>query len=221
MIRWRHFNAGAGPVIELHTVPTANGYKVSILLEELRWPYQVVPYNLQKGEHLAPAYLSRNPVGRLPMIVDKDPALREPFSLYGTMAILVYLAEKSQRFLPATQPARARVFEWLGIVSSDIAPAFTGQFVFNILMPEKIPAAIAFYDKLVTRLLGPMELALGHSEYLAGPDYTIADIIAYPVAAVSMQRFPGNFDQHPNIGRWAALVGARPAVQAGMRVPAA
>jgi glutathione S-transferase len=207
-------------MIELHTVPTANGYKVSILLEELQWPYEVVAYNLQKGEHLTPAYLSRNPVGRLPMIVDKDPALREPLSLYGTMAILVYLAEKSQCLLPATQPARARVFEWLGIVSSDIAPAFTGQFVFNVLMPEKIPAAIAFYDKLVTRLLGPMELALGRSEYLAGPDYTIADIIAYPVAAVSMQRFPGNFEQHPHIARWAALVGGRPAVQAGMRVPA-
>jgi GST-like protein len=87
-------------------------------------------------------------------------------------------------------------------------------------MKEKIPAAIEFYDKLVTRLLGPMELALDHSEYLAGQDYSIADIIAFPVAAVSMQRFPGNFDQHPNIGRWSALVGARPAVQAGMRVPA-
>ena len=77
-------------MIELHTVPTANGYKVSIMLEELHWPYEVVPYNLQKGEHLAPGYLSRNPVGRLPMLVDTDAALREPLFLYGTMAILVY-----------------------------------------------------------------------------------------------------------------------------------
>jgi GSH-dependent disulfide-bond oxidoreductase len=152
MIKSRHFSAGVATVIELHTVPTANGYKVSILLEELGWPYEVTPYNLVKGEHLTPAYLQRNPVGRLPMIVDKDPALAEPLKLYGTAAILIYLAEKAQRFLPQTQPARARVLEWLGIVASDISPAYSGQFVFNVIMPEKIPAAIEFYNKLVTRL---------------------------------------------------------------------
>jgi GSH-dependent disulfide-bond oxidoreductase len=208
-------------MIELHSVPTANGYKVSIMLEELGWPYEVTAYNLVKGEHLAPDYLRRNPVGRLPMIVDRDCALAEPLKIYGTAAILGYIAEKSQRFLPTTQPARARVFEWLGIVSSDIGPAFSGQFVFNVLMPEKNPAAIEFYNKLILRLLAPMELALARDEYLAGADYSIADIIAYPVAAVSMRRYPGNLEQHPHIARWAAQVAARPAVQAGMRIPAA
>lgn len=206
-------------MIELHTVATANGYKVSIALEELKLPYEVTAYNLVKGDHQSPAYLTLNPVGRLPLIIDKDPALGTPITVYGTAAILVYLAEKARQLLPAAQPARARVFEWLGIVASDIGPAYTGQFVFNVMMKEKIPAAIDFYNQLCLRMLGPMEQALGQHAYLAGSEYTIADIIAYPVAAVSMQRFPGNFAQHPNIGGWAARIAARPAVQAGMQVP--
>ncbi len=208
-------------MIELHTVATANGYKVSITLEELKLPYEVTAYNLQKGEHQTPAFLQLNPVGRLPLIVDKDPALNAPVTVYGSAAILVYLAEKSRQLLPIAQPDRARVFEWLGIVSSDIGPAYTGQFVFNIMMKEKVPAAIDFYNQLCLRMLTPMEKALGRHEFLAGGEYTIADIIAYPVAAISMKRFPGNFDQHPNIGRWAAKIAARPAVQKGMQVPAA
>lgn len=207
-------------MIELHTVSTANGYKVSIMLEEVGLPYEVTAYNLVKGEHLTPEFLRRNAVGRLPLIVDRDAGVSEPVSVYGTAAILLYLAEKTRRFLPARQPARAKVFEWLGIVSSDIGPAYSGQFAFNFIIKDA-PSAVEFYNKLCARLLGPMELRLGDSEYLAGPDYTIADILAYPVAATSMRRFPGNFDAHPNIARWAATVGARPAVQRGLKVPAA
>jgi GSH-dependent disulfide-bond oxidoreductase len=206
-------------MIELHTVPTANGYKVSILLEELGLPYQVRSYDLVKGEHLAADYLARNPVGRLPLIVDRTAGTAEPISVYGTAAILVYLAEKTGRFLPAVQPARARTFEWLGIVSSDIAPAYTGQFVFNVLMKDKLPTAIEHYNALCLRMLGPMEQQLGKTDYLAGREYSIADIIAYPVAAVSMKRFPGDWSSHPNIARWARQVGTRPAVVAGMQVP--
>jgi GST-like protein len=207
-------------MIELHTVPTANGYKASIMLEEVGLKYELTPYNLMKGEHMTAAFLQRNPVGRLPLIVDRDAGVAEPVSVYGTAAILIYLAEKTRRYLPARQPARAKVFEWLGIVSSDIGPAFSGQFAFNFIVKDS-PAAVEFYNKLCTRMLTPLEQRLGQSEYLAGPDYTIADIIAYPVAALSMKRFPGTTDAHPNIARWAATVGARPAVQRGLTVPAA
>lgn len=207
-------------MIELHTVPTANGYKASIMLEEVGLKYEVTPYNLMKGDHLTPTYLQRNAVGRLPMIVDRDAGIGEPISVYGTAAILIYLAEKTRRLLPMRQPARAKVFEWLGIVSSDIGPAYSGQFAFNFIVKDS-PAAVEFYNKLCARMLTPMEQRLGQSEYLAGPDYTIADIIAYPVAALSMKRYPGNLEGHPNIARWAAAVGARPAVQRGLAVPAA
>jgi GST-like protein len=203
-------------MIELHTIPTANGYKASIMLEETGLPYSVFTYDLTKGEHLTAAYLELNPIGRLPAIVDREAG---GVSVYGTAAILLYLAEKTGKLLPLDLPERAKVFEWLGIVSSDIAPAYSGQFVFNVLAPEKLRWAIDFYDKLCARLLVPMEKQLGRAPFLAGEAYTIADIIAYPVAATSMKRYPGTLDGHPNIARWAAELAARPAVQRGMNVP--
>jgi GSH-dependent disulfide-bond oxidoreductase len=205
-------------MIDLHTTPTANGYKASIMLEETGLPYRVHDYDLTKGEHLAPAYLAINPVGRMPTIVDNEGA-GAPVTVYGTAAILLYLAEKSGRFLSRELASRARVYQWVGIVASDIGPAFTGQFVFNVLAPHKDAWAIEHYNKLCARLLAPMEAQLARTPYLAGDEYSIADIIAYPVAANSMKRFPGSLDGHPNIARWAAQVGARPAVQRGMAVP--
>lgn len=207
-------------MIELHTVPTANGYKASIMLEELGLPYQVKSYDLIKGEQLSADFLALNPVGRLPTLVDHE-LQSAPITVYGSAAILIYLAEKTGRFLPTDTRQRARVFEWLGIISGDLAPAYSGQFVFNVIAAEKQPWAIEFYNKLCTRLLGPLELQLGKTRYLAGEDYTIADILAYPVASVSMLRYPGNLEGHPQLARWAKEIGARPAVQRGMQVPSA
>jgi GST-like protein len=209
-------------MLELHTTPTANGYKVSIMLEELGLPYRAHDYDLTRGDHRTPAYLALNPIGRLPTLVDdqlRDPGSGQPLSVYGTAAILLYLADKTGRLLPTDALSRARAYQWLGIVSSDIAPAYTGQFVFNVLAPEKIPWAIEHYDKLCLRLLAPMEAELGRSPYLAGAEYSIADVIAYPVAAMSMKRHPGSLEGYPNMSRWAAEIGARPAVQRGMKVP--
>ena len=209
-------------MIDLHTTPTANGYKVSIMLEEVGLRYRVIDYDMAKGDHLSPAYLALNRIGRLPTIVDHDvddERTGHPLSVYGTAAILLYLAEKTDQLLPRAPAKRARVFEWLGIVASDIAPAFTGQFVFNARAPEKLPWAIEHYNALVTRLLAPLEAELGRSPYVAGDAYTIADVIAYPVAATSMRRFPGSLDGYPNLARWAAELAARPAVMRGMKVP--
>lgn len=205
-------------MIDLHTTATANGYKASIMLEEVGLPYRVIDYDLSKGEHMKPEYLALNPVGRVPTIVDHD-AAGGPLSVYGSAAILLYLAEKTGQLLPSSAAERARTYEWLGVVSSDIGPAYSGQFVFNIIAPEKQAWAIDFYDRLCLRLLAPMETRLGASRFLAGDGYSIADVIAYPVAAVSMKRLPGGLDAHPNIARWAGEVGARPAVQRGMKIP--
>ncbi len=206
-------------MIDLHTTATANGYKASIMLEELGLEYRVHDYDLTKGEHLRPEFLAINPIGRVPAIVDHDSVGYEDVVVCGTAAILQYLAEKTGRLMPSDLAGRARVHQWVGIVSSDVGPAFSGQFVFNVIAPEKHPWAIQFYDNLCLRMLNAMETQLGRSQYLAGSDYSIADIIGYPVAAVSMKRFPGNFDSHPNIGRWAAEVASRPAVQRGMKIP--
>jgi len=210
-------------MIDLHTTPTANGYKVSIMLEEVGLPYRVVhSYDLRKGEHQSPAYLALNPVGRLPTIVDhelRDDLTGDPISVYGTAAILLYLAEKSGQLLPESPAARAKVFEWLGTISSDVAPAFTGQFVFNNIAPQKIDWAIEHYNKLCKRMIATLETRLARSPYLAGPDYTIADVLAYPVAASSMKRFPGSLEGYPNMSRWADEISVRPAVQRGMTIP--
>ena len=206
-------------MIDLHTTATANGYKASIMLEEVGLPYRALDYNLMQGDHLKPEYLAMNPVGRLPAIVDHDSDGGKPLSIYGTAAILLYLADKTHRYLPLSGAARGKVFEWLGIIASDVGPAYSGQFVFNIMAPEKNPWAIEFYNKLCLRMIGTLEQQLARTHYLAGEDYTIADMIAYPVPAVSMKRFPGNLDAFPNVARWASEVGARPAVQRGMKVP--
>jgi len=205
-------------MIHLHTVPTANGFKASIMLEEVGLPYDVRKYDLAKGEHLGPEYLELNPVGRLPAIVDDEGADGRGIVVYGSAAILLYLAEKAGLLMPRGLAERAAVYQWLGIVSSDLGPAYSGQFVFSVLAPEKLPWAIEFYDKLCLRMLRPMELRLAAAQHLACDEYTIADVIAYPVAAVSARRFPGSLADYPAIARWAAQVGARPAVQRGMRV---
>jgi GST-like protein len=209
-------------MINLHTVATANGYKASIMLEEVGLPYTVREYDLVKGENLTSEFLSLNPVGRLPAIVDHDvheTSAGKPLSVYGSAAILLYLAEKTDQLVPRTAWARAKTIEWIGIVSGDVGPAYSGQFVFNIVAPEKIPYAIELYNRLCLRMVATLEQQLAKTHYLVGDEYTIADIIAYPVATVSMQRFPGNLDAHPNLARWAAEVGSRPAVQRGMKVP--
>lgn len=130
-------------MIDLHTTATANGYKASIMLEEVGLPYRVIDYDLSKGEHMKPEYLALNPVGRVPTIVDHD-AAGGPLSVYGSAAILLYLAEKTGQLLPSSAAERARTYEWLGVVSSDIGPAYSGQFVFNIIAPEKQAWAIDF-----------------------------------------------------------------------------
>jgi len=206
-------------MIILHTTPTANGYKASIMLEETGLPYRVIEYNLVKGENFSPEYLAINPVGRVPTIVDHSTNLTAPLSVYGSAAILLYLAEKTGRFMPTNIYKRAKVYEWLGIIASDVSPAFSGQFVFGVVAPEKLPWAIEFYEKLCIRMLHTMDLQLSKTPYLTGEEYSIADIIGYPVALISMKRYPGNLESHPNIARWAALLSERPAIQRGMKVP--
>lgn len=206
-------------MLELHTVATANGYRASIMLEECELEYRVRAYDLTKGEHLSVEHLQLNPVGRLPTLVDSHAAGR-PVIVYGTQAIVQYVAERSGRLLPSDPVARAAAYTWAGVVTSDLGPAYSGQFVFGTLLPGAAPAALDYYQKLCTRMLAALDTRLGAARWLAGDEYSIADVLAYPTAATSTQRFPGSLDAYANLARWAAEVGARPAVRRGMRVPA-
>jgi GST-like protein len=199
-------------LITFYSVNTANGQKAAIALEEAELAYEMKPINLQQGEHLSAEFLAVNPVGRAPVIVDEA----EDLVLYGTMPIAIYAAEHCGRMLPAAGAARARAFDRAAFVASDMAAAFSGQFVFSVIFKEKLPSVIEFYEQQVHRMVGVMDQYLGETEYLAGDEYTIADVLGYPQAATSLARLPGALERYPNIQRWCDVVAQRPAVARGM-----
>lgn len=205
-------------MIELHLAFTANGYKATVLLEELGLSYRVVPCDLSKGQHLSPEFRAMNPVGRIPVLVDPAADAGDPIIVYGTAAIALYLAEKHGRLLPKDPRERAAAYEWVGIAASDIGPAFSGQFTFEVMAPEKDAWAIAFYRGLCDRFLAVMEARLARVPYLAGGEFSIADVLGYPIVAMSALRYPGNVDAFPAIKRWATELAKRPGVQRGMAV---
>lgn len=201
-------------MLKLYCVGTANGQKATIMLEESGLDYTVINVDLTKGEHQSPDYLRINPVGKVPTLI--DPALGGEPAIYGTLAIALYLAEKTGRLFPSHAAERARVYEQCAFVGSDLGPAFTGQFIFGSLWNTKHSDVIDYYEEQVHRFLGVMNGTLSKHDYLAGGDYTIADVLAYPVYATSMARLPAGGPEYEHINRWGALVGARPAVQRGM-----
>jgi GST-like protein len=198
-------------VISLYTAPTPNGRKVSIALEELELPYTVHAVNLKTGEQKTPEYLKINPNGRIPAITD------DGFAIFESGAILLYLAEKTGRLLPASPRDRSVVIQWLMWQMGGLGPMHGQANVFNRYFPEKIPAVIARYQTETMRLFTVMDRRLGEAEFLAG-DYSIADIACWPWV---MQHDWAGLDISglPNLTRWLAAIGARPAVQRGAAVP--
>ena len=204
--------SGAG--LELHTAPTPNGHKVSIALEELGLPYEVRLVRLRKLEQKEPAFLAINPNGRIPALVDRDEG---GFAVFESGAILVYLAEKTGRLMPADRLGRSRVMQWLMFQMSGVGPMQGQATVFFRYFPEKIPAVIDRNQNETRRLYGVMDGQLAQREYLAG-DYSIADIAVYPWVA---QHDWSGVELAPfaNLARWFERLSARPAVQRGMQVP--
>ena len=199
-------------VITLYAATTANGQKATIALEECELPYELHNLVLPQQEHLSEQFLKINPVGRIPALIDSQ----HDVTVYGTMPIAMYLAERCNRLLPATLKGRATVYDRAAFISSDLAPAFAGQFIFSAIVKPPQPDTVAYYEALVHRMVAVMDTYLAASEYIAGDEYTIADILGYPMAATSLTRMPGAIDQYPNVKRWSAQVGARPAVIKGM-----
>jgi GSH-dependent disulfide-bond oxidoreductase len=202
-------------MIELHTAGTPNGKKVSIFLEEAGLPYRVNKIDLGGGQ-FAPAFLAISPNNKIPAIVDTNGPGGEKLSLFESGAILIYLAEKTGRFLSNDPATRASTIQWLMWQMGGLGPMMGQNYHFQKAAPEKIPYAIERYIKETDRLFGVMDRRLAGAQYLAG-DYSIADMAAYPWAAGDWHGV--DTAKYPNFTRWRDAIGARPAVIKGMAVP--
>lgn len=202
-------------MIDLFTAATPNGWKVSIALEELGMPYAVHTLDLSKGEQKQDWYLRLNPNGRIPAIVDRG---NDDFAVFESGAILIYLAERAGRLLPQEPKGRSRVLQWLMFQMAGIGPMMGQANVFLRYAPEKIPYAIERYQREVRRLFEVLEKQLAVFEYVAGNDYSIADIAHW--SWIHGHEWSGvSIDGLPALARWLERVAARPAVQRGRAVP--
>jgi len=208
-------------MIDLYTWTTPNGRKVSIMLEETGLPYEVHPINIGKNEQFAQAFLKISPNNRIPAIVDHD-ADDGPLPVFESGAILIYLAEKTGKFLAAKGAQRAKTLEWLMWQMGGVGPMFGQLNHFANVAPEKIPYAIDRYVSEAARLIGVLDKRLGEAQFLGG-DYSIADMITYPWIVPALDLVAGLkpevVGESVHARRWLAEVGARPAVQRGMAVP--
>jgi GST-like protein len=204
--------------IQVWTWPTPNGHKVHIMLEELGLPYEVVPVNIGAGEQFRPEFLAITPNHRIPAIVDPEGPDGRRFTLFESGAILIYLAEKSRSaLLPAEPAARYRCLQWLMFQMGGVGPMFGQYNHFANYAVEKLPYAIERYTSEVARLHRVLDKRLGESAYLAGPEYSIADIGTFPWIRNSDRRGI-DLGIYPNIRRWHDAIAARPAVQRGVQV---
>ncbi len=201
-------------MIDLYTSPTPNGWKVSIMLEEIGLPYEVKPIALEQLEQKEDWFLRLNPNGRIPVIVDRD---ENDFAVFESGAILIYLAEKTGKLLPQEPRARSVALQWLMFQMAGVGPMQGQSNVFFRYAPEKIAYAIERYQNETKRLYTVLDARLAEHEYLAG-DYSIADVSTWPW--VILHGWAGvEIDDLPHLGRWLEQVGQRPAVQAGRAVP--
>lgn len=203
-------------MVHLHYWPTPNAHKITLLLEELAeagepLPYTIVPVNIGAGEQFKPDFLAIAPNNRMPAIVDHAPADGgAPLSVFESGAILVYLAEKTGRFLPQDPRGRTAALEWVFWQMAGLGP-MTGQYGhFNVYAPEKIPYAIDRYTREANRLLGVLDKRLQGRAFLLGDDYTIADMASYPWID-PYKTAPIDLEPYPEVRRWCAAIRARPA----------
>jgi GSH-dependent disulfide-bond oxidoreductase len=201
-------------VIDLYTAATPNGYKVSIALEELDLPYELHALSLSEGEQKQPWFLAINPNGRIPAIVDRG---NGDFAVFESGAILLYLAERTKRLMPADEKGRSRVVQWLMFQMGGLGPMMGQANVFTRYFPEQIPSVQQRYLRESRRLLEVLDGRLAAHEYLAG-DYSIADIANF--AWARSHAWPGiDISGLDHLQRWLDAIAARPAVQRGLQAP--
>jgi GST-like protein len=201
-------------VIDLYYWPTPNGWKISIALEEMGLPYRVKPVDIGRGEQFAPDFLAISPNGRIPAIVDDEPAGGGgPLAIFESGAILVYLAEKSGRFLPRDTRGRSDVLAWLFWQVGGLGPMLGQHGHFRLYAPEQIPYAIERYERETKRLYGVLERRLAGREHICG-DYSIADMACWPW--VLTHKAQGiDLAAFPELARWYGALKERPALRRG------
>lgn len=202
--------------IELHYWPTPNGWKITIMLEELGAPYEVRYVDIGRGDQFAPDFLRIAPNNRMPAIVDPEGPGGAPISVFESGAILQYLGRKFDRFYPADPRARTAVDEWLFWQMGGLGPMAGQAHHFRQYAPESVPYAIERYTNEVNRLYGVMNTRLADHEFLAG-DYSIADMASIGWV-VPHERQGQDLGDFPNLKRWFEAMRARPAVEAGLAV---
>ena len=205
-------------MIDLYYWPTPNGHKITLMLEELteagaKLDYRIVPVDIGKGDQFKPEYLAFSPNNKMPAIIDHAPADGgAPISVFESGAILVYLANKTGRFFGTDTRQKVAVNQWLMWQMAGLGP-MTGQYGhFTVYAPEKIPYAIDRYTREVQRLLGVLDTQLAKHAYIAGDDYSIADMAAHPWIN-AYDKAPLDLSPYPALQRWHAEIAARPAVQ--------
>jgi GST-like protein len=204
-------------VIDLYYWPTPNGWKISIALEEMELPYRVVPVNIARGEQFTPEFLAISPNNRMPAIVDHDPiGGGAPLSIFESGAILLYLAEKTGRFLPADPAGRFDVVQWLMWQVGGLGPMLGQNGHFRLYATEKIPYAIERYGTEAERLYGVLDRRLADREHLCG-EYSIADMACWPWV-VTYKSQGVHLDGFANARRWYDALKNRPALRLGYDV---
>ncbi|SFR95722.1 glutathione S-transferase [Dyella sp. OK004] len=200
-------------MIELHYWPTPNGHKIALFLEEAGLPYEIKPVNIGKGDQFKPEFLAISPNNRMPAIVDTAPADGgKPLSVFESGAILQYLADKTGRFLPTDVRGRFKVLEWVYWQVGGLGPMLGQNHHFNRYAPEKIPYAIDRYVNETRRLYGVLNKQLDGRAFVAGKDYTIADMAAYPWI-VPYESQGMSLDDFPHLKTWFEAVRERPATK--------
>ena len=204
-------------MIDLYTWPTPNGHKMHIMLEETGLEYRVIPVNIGKGDQFKPDFLAISPNNRMPAMVDHDGPGGAPYSMFESGAMLIYLAEKTGKFMPTEPRARHTVLQWLMFQMGNIGPMMGQAHHFRHYAPEKLPYAVERYTKEAGRLYRVVEKRLSESRFLGGDEYSIADIAAFP-----WLRNPARKGQEladfPMLAAWFETIEARPAVAAGLEI---
>lgn len=204
-------------MIDVYSWPTPNGHKVHIMLEECGLPYRVHPVNIGQGDQFAPDFLAISPNNKVPAIVDPQGPDGRPMSLFESGAILLYLASKTGMFLPPGDRARFEVLQWLMFQMGGVGPMLGQAHHFRLYAPEKIPYAIDRYTNEARRLYGVIDKQLSTHRFIAGEDYSIADIAIFPWLR-SWQNQGVVLSDYRHLHPWFEQIAARPAVQRGVQV---
>jgi GSH-dependent disulfide-bond oxidoreductase len=204
-------------MIDVYSWPTPNGHKVHIMLEELGLEYKVIPIDIGAGDQFSHDFLAISPNNKIPAIIDHDGPDGKPLALFESGAILFYLAEKTGKFLPLDPAGRYTTMQWLMFQMGGIGPMLGQAHHFRIYAPEKIEYAVNRYSNEAKRLYGVMDKQLGVTRFLAGNEYSIADIATFPWTR-SWKNQGIELDEFPNVKRWFDEIAARPAVVQGVEV---